>query len=126
MENKTVKFNADLLGILSAVLCLLHCTALPALIFLSTLSFWPTTGDWHWLHYGFIVFSMIAVYWSCKKAVFLIRVLLFGFFVIYAAALLLHEIIPAAIYVSFLASIGLVFLHGINYWKNTPPISNLS
>lgn len=117
MENKSVNINADILGIISAALCLLHCAALPALVVLSTLKFLPSTMDWHWLHYAFIIFSMVAVYWSCKTAGSTVRTLFWGFFILFATALLLHELSPVAIYISFSASVGLVILHGMNYRK---------
>lgn len=113
---KPSKLSADVLGIFSSMLCALHCTGFPAVVFLSSLNVQLIPGG-HWIHYAFIGISLLAVIWSSKKANPRLRKLLWAFFIVFSLALLLHEIIPQAIYVSLSASIGLTLVHGINSWK---------
>jgi len=115
MQNKTLYKHADLMGIISAGLCLIHCIAVPVFLLTTTFSAGFHTHAWQWLDYFFIVLAGIAVYFSSKKSSSVyIRAGMWTNVVIFGAALLAHEIAGYAQYISIAASVGLLVLHFLN------------
>ena len=53
--------RADLLGIISAILCIIHCLLLPLFILFGLISE-STIDRWEFLEWGFILLSGLAVY----------------------------------------------------------------
>ena len=106
--------NPDLLGIGSSVLCIIHCLLLPVLVLAGSLS--GDTHRWAWLDYGFIALATVAVYSSTRrlKSTFLRRGLWLSLLV-FSGAILFHEHHPAALYVSVLSSLLLMFFHLSSY-----------
>jgi hypothetical protein len=114
MQTNTLRKNSDLLGIISAGLCLIHCIALPVFL-LGTLSAGLVLSNWHWLDFIFIALACVAVYFSTKKtASVLIKTGMWTSVTIFAIALLSHEISVYAQYISIAASVALMLLHFIN------------
>ncbi len=114
MQIKSLHKNADLLGMVSAGLCLIHCVALPVFL-LGTLSAGLMPNGWHWMDYFFIALAGVAVYFSSRKTPsYYLKTGMWLCVIIFAVALLSHEISVYAQYVSIAASIGLMVLHYIN------------
>lgn len=104
---------ADLLGIISSVVCFLHCLLLPLVwVWMSADSF----KSWHLLDYVFIAFAGVAVYFSAKHTVLtLLKIGLWISFIIFAVPLVLHETWANAHYVSLTGSMALVLCHAVNF-----------
>jgi hypothetical protein len=120
MQIKSLHKNSDLMGMVSAGLCLIHCIALPVFLLSTTLTAGLFTHNWHWLDYFFIGLACVAVYFSAKKNTSpYLRTGMWTCVIIFAAALLSHEVSVYAQYVSIAASIGLMVLHFVNirYYK---------
>lgn len=104
---------SDLLGIISSVICFLHCLLLPLLwIWFSTYSF----ASWHLLDYIFVAFAGIAVFFSAKNTVLtFLKVGLWISFIIFAVPLIFHEALVNAHYFSLGGSVALILCHTINF-----------
>ena len=134
MQIKGLQKHSDLLGMVSAGLCLIHCIALPVFL-LSTISAGLVTHEWHWLggtplgavprrdtplggtplDYIFIALAVLAVYFSAKRTPSsYIRIGMWLSVIIFGVALLAHEISEYAQYISIAASMVLMLLHFIN------------
>lgn len=109
---KSGKYS-DMLGIISSVLCLIHCMVFP-LIFIWYRASSVDSG--HLLDYFFVFFAGIAVYFSSKKNTrTFIKAGLWFSYITFTVSLLLHETFVFAFYTSFIASVALVFLHAFNF-----------
>lgn len=63
--------QSDNLGVAASSLCLIHCIATPFLFIAQSCSISCCESSpiwWQWIDYGFLLISVIAVYWSAKKA----------------------------------------------------------
>lgn len=122
MQIKGIQKHSDLLGMISAGLCLIHCIALPVFLISTTaaaasFSTVVITHNWHWLDYIFIGLAALAVYFSARQTTSLyIRTGMWSSVIIFGVALLSHEIFEYAQYISIAASIILMLLHFINIW----------
>ena len=114
MQIKNLRKNSDLLGMVSAGLCLIHCIALPVFL-LGTFSAGLVPDKWHWMDYIFIALAGVAVYFSSRKTASLyLKTGMWLCVIIFAVALLSHGISVYAQYISIAASVGLMLLHYIN------------
>ena len=115
MQIKGLQKHSDILGMVSAGLCLIHCIALPVFLLSSTFSAGLITDEWHWLDYIFVGLAVLAVYFSAKRTPSpYIRTGMWFSVVIFGVALLSHEISEYAQYISMGASMVLMLLHFIN------------
>lgn len=104
---------ADLLGVVSSVICLLHCLLLPLLwVWLSSF----TVESWHLLDYIFMAFAGIAVFFSARHAAFsYLKIGLWVSFIIFAVPLTLHDTLANAHYFSLAGSMALILCHIVNF-----------
>ncbi|MEM6807202.1 MAG: MerC domain-containing protein [Bacteroidota bacterium] len=117
-KEKDQKSYSDMLGMGSAMLCLIHCLAAPVLMGLGVnlsqiessfflQEFWE---------YIFLSLGFIAVYFSSKHSpTLLIKILLWGTFLALAASIFLHEISPVFEYLVYIASLALIITHLYNF-----------
>lgn len=116
MYPKSLRKNSDLFGIVSSSLCLIHCIAFPVFFAFSSLSVGFIDHHVHWLEYIFVLLAIMAVYYSTSKITSKgIKSSMWVSISIFGTAMLMHELSEIFIYISILASIGLVVLHIINY-----------
>lgn len=108
--------HADLIGVVSALLCLIHCVAVPVLLVLGALSegLWAHTAV---LDYLFIVLALMAVYFATRnqETTLPVRIGLWSSTALFSLAILLHDWFAFALYLSVAASIALLVFHAINY-----------
>lgn len=115
MQIKSYQKHSDLLGMVSAGLCLIHCIVLPIFLLSATFSTGLLSHNWHWLDYIFIMLALVAVYFSAKRVSNLyIRIGMWLSVFIFGVALLAHEISEYAQYISIAASLTLMLLHFVN------------
>lgn len=118
--------SADFMGISASILCLIHCLAFPVLISLGFI-FSPVDNhthehdhvhfDWHWMDFLFVALAIWAVYNAVKSTQSKsIKIALWIAVSIFSVGVLLHDVFSWMLYISLLASIGLVIIHIIN-WK---------
>ena len=103
--------GADLVGISSSILCIIHCLLFPLLLVAGNF-----TDHWHSVDYVFILLAGVAVFFSARRLsnVFIRTGLWIGW-VGFSAAILLHGQYAEALYASVLASVLLAFLHIASY-----------
>lgn len=109
--------NADVLGMTSSVLCLLHCLFLPLFLILQPVlfSFVKDLEDnvwWEYLDYVFLAIGLFAVILATKKIANTRKILFYGAYSVFALGILLSE---NWVFLSYLGSFGLVVLHLVNY-----------
>lgn len=107
--------KADTIGILSAVLCLIHCLLIPVLILGGIMSdHWMDHTAW--MDYFFILLATIAVFSASRSATRNdIKLAMWFSAVWFAISILLHDTHSAAIFSSALSSVALVTIHAINF-----------
>lgn len=110
--------KADTIGILSSVLCVIHCLLLPVFIFGGLLNEeWGTHG--HWVDYVFILLAIGAVFFaSCQSGSYALKVLMWITVSWFSISILLHHVFEVALYSSMAASVVLVVLHSINFKRH--------
>ncbi len=114
--NKRNSSKADTTGIASALLCTIHCLAIPALLFIKTayagIANIQFPAWWHSLDYMFLLISFYAVFHSASHTSYAgIRISLWAFWTILAISILFEASLYALAYV---ASAGLIITHIIN------------
>ncbi|MEM6841990.1 MAG: MerC domain-containing protein [Bacteroidota bacterium] len=128
MKNK----QADLLGITSAVLCIIYCLLVPILVVFGTIND-SLAEQWEYLDLGFILLSGLAVYmatrhegnrhegdrrgYSGHKHNRRLSQQMWATWLVFTVALLLHDLWPPALYISVLSSVGLALLHFRHFRK---------
>jgi len=115
MFEKISTAKSDYLGIISSILCLIHCLALP-FFFLLGIQF-----NEYWKHnyenFGllFLFISFITVFYSAKNANSLyVSLFMWLFFISLAIGILFEENFRAAQYLLGIGSVGLVITHIAN------------
>ncbi len=104
------KNQSDLLGIISASLCVVHCLATPFILLLFTQLHW-----WHDLSFIFLVISGIAVYLSTRTSHHKTwKTVIWASFSVLTVAVFMEESIEWMHEVSYVASAGLVIGHYFN------------
>ena len=109
--------KSDRIGIVSSVVCLVHCASIPVLM--SAATHWDTylhrLLDSEWIHYAFLLVALSAVYFSTRHARLpKLRFLLWIFFGIFGLGIFASENFPVAKALVYLGSIGLVVGHLLN------------
>jgi hypothetical protein len=107
--------KSDRIGIISSVLCLVHCLAFPLFLALLPAANQFIGEEIHYLDYGFWVLSLIAVYYSSRQTtrndirwMFYFAGLLFTFGIIF------HDILPGEHLWAYLGSFCLILAHYLN------------
>lgn len=104
----------DLVGIISSLLCLIHCFVFPLiLLWYSTVA--EGEGAWYMLDIVFVVISGVAVLISAINShMVLVKIGLCVSYLLFAVSIFMHHLMDVAMYVSFVSSIALVVFHAIN------------
>jgi hypothetical protein len=107
--------KADSLGIVSSLLCLIHCLLLPVLILAGIIS--EDLGEHtQWVDYVFILLAASAVFFATRQmANPFLKTSMWIAAAWFALSIMLHELSPIALYSSMLSSVALVVLHTINF-----------
>ncbi len=112
MKDYKTKY-ADFLGILSSVLCIIHCLIFP---FIFLWFNYQHQSAWHMLDYVFILLAGMAVYGSSKHNPFIFLKIAFWLsYLLFAVSLILHETLWYSFYLSLVASVSLVVCHLFNF-----------
>lgn len=138
LKTKIQTINSDIVGAVSAFLCIIHCAIVPVLMGIhstyyasSTLtssmeeghlhtdaSNWVTfldTSHWHIADYFFILITLIAVFFATRKSkIHWIKIGLWSSAVIFIASILLEETVIGVEYLAYLASASLIVFHLLN------------
>jgi hypothetical protein len=117
MNEKDIRHNSDLIGMISSIACIIHCLALPIL-----LSIFANSGSGHshsleFLDFLFILIGLVAVIFSSRShhSNSLIRTILWSSFFMFTIGILLRPLSHSFDYMSYLGSLGLIVAHGVNY-----------
>lgn len=110
--------KADSLGIISAVLCLIHCLLIPLMILGGMIN-----DDWgahtQWMDYLFILLSATAVFLAVRQMDnLMMKRLMWAATLWFTFSILLHHTFSFALYSSMLASVALVIMHSLNFWQH--------
>lgn len=110
-------FDADLLGMISSVVCLIHCLFLPLLLILQPILFsfvkdLEENKWWEWLDFLFLAIGLLAVILSTKKMIRKQKTIFYIAYLVFAFGILLGG---NWIILSYLGSIWLAILHFKNY-----------
>lgn len=109
--------QADILGIISATLCVVHCLLVPFLIVYGVTSE-SFSSSWEHLDWGFIGLSGLAVFLATRHEKDQRLVLLmWGCLSVFTFSLLLHDYWTPALYLSVGSSLGLATLHLLHFRK---------
>ncbi|MFT2010527.1 MerC domain-containing protein [Pontibacter sp. 13R65] len=100
---------------ISSWFCIVHCLVTPLVLVFQVGFSTHYTPHWHYLHHVFVGASFIACYISTRKgATPTLVLLLWSFFGLLLASLLLHDTSDIFEYTTYLASLGLVICHFLN------------
>jgi hypothetical protein len=120
MKSNLLKYFYDYLGIASSGLCLVHCLATPIMIFVqqyyhhSSLKESPDENGFYW-DYLFVFICFTAVYFTTQNINSRkIQVSFWGFFTLFATAILFEDDFRNLQFVGYFSSIGLIITHFIN------------
>jgi MerC mercury resistance protein len=113
--NTILAKKSDNIGIISSVLCLIHCLALPLLITLLPMANQFIAEEIHHLDYAFWVFSLIAVYYSSRQTNR--RDIRYAFYIaglLFTAGILLEDVLPGGHTWAYMGSFCLIVTHSVN------------
>ena len=135
LKNKIKTINSDIIGAISAFLCIIHCAIVPILMgvhsvyyagdvlasnndhlhsHFSLTSFFED-AHWHSLDYFFIAITLIAVFFASRRSLFSwIKIGLWSCASLFIASILLENIIEGIEYLAYLASAMLIVFHLLN------------
>lgn len=107
--------KADTIGILSSLLCVVHCLMLPVLVLGGLLhEEWALHAEW--VDYLFILLAVGAVFFASRQAdTYSLKVGMWLTVSWFSLSILLHDMFATALYSSMAASVVLVVLHSINF-----------
>lgn len=119
MTSKPLKRYADMIGTVSAGLCLVHCLTIPLLFALAVVLPDLPEKHWHLLHYLFIGLAALAVHQSASRNRYKkLNNMMWMALIVFALALSLHGVFPWMVIVSACASLVLMTLHIICYSRS--------
>lgn len=109
--------QADILGMFSAILCIIHCLLVPILL-IAGLASGSFSGLWEYLDWLFIALAWTAVYTATRHETNR-RLARFMWITVsvFSITLLLHEHWVLALYLSMVSSAVLASLHFIHFQK---------
>lgn len=110
--NLNLKHNKqDLLGIISSLVCLIHCH-LSIFLFLFGFQFILDEKKYAWMNYVFLFLSFVAVHHTVQTTTSRpIRISLMVCFTLLAFGVLFHDDFKQEAYFSIIGSIGLMITH---------------
>ena len=117
MNIKLLSFNSDKVGVVSSLLCLIHCLVLPAIISIEPLLSEFLFEELHFVEYLFLALSFIAVYFSSKKSPVHLKYIFYIVLGVFTLAILLEEQFTWMPYLAYLGSVCLITAHLVNYYK---------
>jgi hypothetical protein len=104
------RFKADITGVLSASLCIVHCALTPLLLIVFSASEWL-----HSLSYIFLLLSFYSVFEATKHSKYsAVLQLIWVSFAVLALSVLFEDDFPWLHLLSYPASIGLIVGHLLN------------
>ncbi len=106
--------NSDWAGIISSVVCIVHCLALPVALSLTGVSL-AGEESYHWLDYLFVFVAGVAMWYSLRRAHS--RNIRFSFVLswfFFAGSVLLKDAIPFATVLMYMGSLMLILTHTVN------------
>lgn len=113
--NKLQKPFSDYLGIISSILCLVHCLLTPAILSFHYV-FVKTTSQYEMVEYIFLCMSFLAVFFSSKNYnSYAGKIIMWLIFIVFATSIVFHNHVPA--FISYSASSGLILLHFLNLFR---------
>lgn len=112
--NKLQKPFSDYLGIFSSLFCLAHCLLAPAILSFQFMFIYNAL-QYEIIEYTFLLMSFVAVFFSANKFSSIVSIIMWFIFLIFAASLLFHDVVPVS--VAYLSSAGLILLHFLNLIK---------
>lgn len=111
---KIKKPFSDYLGILSSIICLIHCLITPAILSIQMI-YYTNSTSYEIFEYVFLLLSFIAVLFSSRKySSFVGKSIMWITFLIFAVSIIFHNIFTPII--SYLATFGLILLHFLNIY----------
>ena len=108
--------NSDSVGIISSLLCLIHCISLPILISAQPLAARFVDENLHFLEYVFLGLSFLAVYFSTRSSHVTQR-MKWAFYIIFslfALGIFFEEQLAWLTYLAYVGSAGLIVMHIIS------------
>lgn len=120
MKASLSKFFYDYLGIASSGLCLIHCISTPLLIFIRQYyhqispKISPNENDFYW-DYLFVFICFTAIFFTTQNIDSRkIQTSFWGFFTLFAIAILFEDDFENLQFMGYFSSIGLIITHFIN------------
>lgn len=109
------KHRYDKIGIISSILCVIHCAIIPILLTIVANMGDPFGAFSFPLHLIFIALAFTAVYFASKNSYSIkIKIALWSFFILFAAGIFLEQFTHIDNSLTLLSSIGLIVTHLIN------------
>ncbi|NJO02954.1 MAG: MerC family mercury resistance protein, partial [Bacteroidia bacterium] len=114
------------MGIISSVLCLIHCLALPVLVSVQPLMFEYISEDLHALEYAFLIVSFVAVYFATRRASFAVKISFYLVLSLFMIGTAFGESLPWLHYLGYAGSAGLVTLRAMRILTGIQPSGGLT
>ncbi len=106
--------QADIIGMSSSLLCLVHCLAMPFIF--AGLALMPNMAWWEGLDYVFLAINFIAVYFTTSHTQLAnVRYTLWFGWALLAIAIMGESKAEWLEYVGYVASMVLIYGHYLNY-----------
>jgi hypothetical protein len=113
MKFSGIAQKSDWVGIFSSAGCILHCLAMPLLIYLSGSALHRNEPEW--LDYLFVGLAAVAVYYSVRQSHLLgIRLLLIFAWLLFSLSVILQSVFSPAGLLMYVGSVALIAGHIIN------------
>jgi len=112
---KKLLVKTDLVGIITSLLCLVHCMAFPFLISLEPIYLKNLPHDFQFLEYLFLLFAFVAMWYSSRKSISQIKISFYILFTLFIIGDVLEKVEPILHNLAYVGSFGLVITHYFNY-----------
>lgn len=105
--------KSDWVGILSSIGCIIHCLAMPFVVYFSGAALEQNHHDW--LDYLFVGVTALAMFFSVRQAHSLsVKILLIAAWLLFAVSSVLQPVFSFASPLMYLGSLALIVGHTIN------------
>jgi hypothetical protein len=113
MKFSGISQKSDWVGILSSAGCILHCLAMPVVVYASGAALHGKHTEW--LDYLFVAVAAIAVVYSVRQAhTRAVKFLLIGAWLVFSVGIVLQPAFAPASLLAYAGSVGLIAGHAIN------------
>ena len=113
MKFSAISQKSDWVGILSSMGCILHCLAMPVVIYASGAALHQAHTEW--LDYLFVAIAAVAVIYSVRQARSAgVKLLLIGAWLLFSVGVMLQATFAPATLLAYAGSVGLITGHAIN------------